>query len=145
MIKIRGTDRHGAGHYGAPRKGRKHSGIDIVTHKNEAITAFEDGKITKIGFPYNPNDAKKGHLRYIEITVASGDRQRYFYTDAFVSVGDVVERGDIIGYAQGLAEIYPGITEHVHWEVMKPGKGKQFRDPVKVLQDLGYEIYEDWS
>ena len=60
--------------------------------------------------------------------------------DAFFSVGDVVERGDIIGYAQGLAEIYPGITEHVHWEVMKPGKGKQFRDPVEVLKGLGYEF-----
>lgn len=140
MIKVRTADRHGAGNYGAPRGGRKHSGIDIVIHKNEAITAFEDGKVTKIGFPYNSNDTKKGHLRYIEITVASGDRQRYFYTDAFVSVGDVVERGDIIGYAQGLSEIYPGITEHYHWEVMKPGKGKNFRDPIEVLEGLGYEF-----
>jgi murein DD-endopeptidase MepM/ murein hydrolase activator NlpD len=140
MIEIRGSDGYGSGHYGAPRKGRKHSGIDIVIHKNEAITAFEDGTVSKIGFPYNPNDAKKGHLRYIEITVASNDRHRYFYVDAFFSVGDVVERGDIIGYAQGLTEIYPGITEHIHFEVMKPGKGKQFRDPVEVLKGLGYEF-----
>ena len=140
MITIRGTDRHGAGHYGAPRKGRKHSGIDIVIHKNEAITAYEDGTVTKIGYPYNPNDAKKGHLRYIEVTIDSGDRHRYFYVDAFVAVGDIVERGDIIGYAQGLAEIYPGISEHIHFEVMKPGKGKHFRDPVEVLKELGYEF-----
>lgn len=142
MIKVRGSDRHGAGHYGAPRKGRKHSGIDIVIHKNEAITAFEDGTVSKIGFPYNPNDAKKGHLRYIEITVTSNDRHRYFYVDAFFSVGDVVERGDIIGYAQGLAEIYHGISEHIHFEVMKPGKGKSFRDPVEVLKGLGYEFLD---
>ncbi|MBL4940962.1 MAG: peptidoglycan DD-metalloendopeptidase family protein [Colwellia sp.] len=141
MIKVRTTDIHGAGHYGAPRGGgRKHSGIDFVIHKNEAITAFEDGTVSKIGFPYNPNDAKKGHLRYIEITVASGDRQRYFYADAFVVVGDDVERGDIIGYAQGLNDIYPGITEHYHFEVMKPGKGKRFHDPADVLKELGYEF-----
>lgn len=139
MIKIRGQDRHGAGHYGAPRSGRKHSGIDIIIHKNEAVTAYESGEVTKIGFPYNPNDPKKGHLRYVEITVDSGDRHRYFYVDAFFVVGDLVERGDIIGYAQGLTVIYPGITEHIHFEVMKPNKS--FRDPVEVLEGLGYEFF----
>jgi len=139
-IKIRGQDRWGAGHYGAPRSGRRHQGIDIVVHRNEAVTAYDDGKITKIGYPYNPDDAKKGHLRYLEVTVSNGDRHRYFYVDAFFTVGDLVERGDIIGYAQGLSDVYPGITQHYHWEVMKPGRGRSYREPVEVLTNLGYEV-----
>jgi len=141
LIKIRGHDRHGYGHYGAPRKGRKHTGIDIICHKNEAVVAFEDGEITKIGYPYDPDDPKKGHLRYVEVTVDSGDRYRYFYVDAFFCVGDLVERGDIIGYAQGLSDIYPGISEHIHFEVMRPGRSKAYRDPVEVLEGLGYEFF----
>ena len=140
MIKVRGQDRHGAGHYGAPRSGRKHQGIDIVVHKNEAVTAYEDGEVTKFGFPYNPADPKKGHLRYIEVTVDNSDKHRYFYVEPLVLVGDTVERGDIIGYAQGLSDVYPGITQHYHWEVMKPGRGRSYREPVEVLTNLGYEV-----
>jgi len=140
MIKIRGQDRHGAGHYRAPRKGRRHSGIDIIIHKNEAVIAYEGGEVSKIGYPYNPEDTKKGHLRYVQVTTDSGDRFRYFYVGPLVNVGDTVGRGDIIGSAQGLAEIYKGITEHIHLEIMKPGRGKSFYDPVPILEGLGYEF-----
>lgn len=139
MIKIRGQDRWGAGYYGAPRSGRKHQGIDVIIHKDEAVTAYECGTITKYGFPYNPNDPKKGHLRYIEITADNGDKYRYFYVEPLLLVGDTVKRGDIIGYAQGLSDIYPGITSHFHFEIMKPGRGRSYRDPVEALMNLGYE------
>lgn len=102
--------------------------------------AYEDGEITKFGFPYNPNDPEKGHLRYVEITVSSGDKHRYFYVEPLVSVGDSVRRGDIIASAQGLSDVYPGITEHFHFEIMKPGRGRSYRDPVEVLKGLGYEF-----
>lgn len=140
MIKIREQDKHGAGHYGATRGKRKHNGIDIICHKHECIDAFEGGKITKIGFPYNPEDPDKGHLRYLEITVADGDRHRYFYTDSIYPVNSIISRGDTIAWAQGLEDIYEGITNHYHFEVMKPGRIKRYRDPVEVLKRLGYGI-----
>lgn len=140
MIKVRGQDRHGEGHYQAPRKGRKHSGIDVVSHENEVVCAYEGGKVSKIGYPYNPSDHKKGHLRYVEITVPNGNRHRYFYTGALVDVGDVIEKDQTIGYAQGLQDIYIGITDHIHFEIMLPGKPKRFVDPVDALVGLGYEF-----
>jgi len=140
LIKIRGQDRWGAGHYGAPRSGRKHQGIDVVVHKNEAVTAYEDGEVTKFGFPYNPADPKKGHLRYVEITVSDNSKHRYFYVEPLVLVGDTVRRGDIIASAQGLSDVYPGIINHFHFEVMKPGRGRSYRDPGEVLNGLGYDI-----
>lgn len=141
-IKIRGQDKHGAGHYGASRGKRKHNGIDILCHKNESIIAFEGGKITKIWFPYDLNDPKKGHLRYTEITINNGDKHRYFYTDSLYLVGSVVERGDTIAWAQGLKEIYPGITEHYHFEIMKPLAKRRYRNPVVILKRLGYEFLD---
>jgi len=138
MIKIRGQDRHGAGHYLAPRGSRKHNGIDIICHKNESVICFESGKITKIGFPYNPNDAKKGHLRYCEVTVSNGDRHRYFYVESIFLVGTLVERGDTIAWCQGLEEIYTGITQHYHFEIKKPDGS--FIDPQEYLKGIGYEF-----
>lgn len=138
MLKIREQDSQGAGHYGAPRGSRKHNGIDIVCHAGEVVTCFESGGVTKLGYPYNPNDDKKGHLRYVEVTVPNGDRHRYFYTGPLVDVGDSVERGQTIGSAQGLTEIYPGITDHYHFEIkLRDGS---FIDPVPVLHELGYEV-----
>ncbi|MBL4891451.1 MAG: hypothetical protein JKX91_06450 [Rhizobiaceae bacterium] len=139
-MKIRGQDIWGAGHYGASRGKRLHNGVDIVCYRNESIDAFEGGTITKIGFPYNPANSEKGHLRYLEITVDSGDRHRYFYADSIYPIGSTVKRGDTIAWAQGLEEIYPGITNHYHFEVMKPGRIKRYRDPVEVLKELGYGI-----
>ena len=47
---IRGQDSWGAGHYGASRDGgkRKHLGIDIINHVNEAVCAYENGRVTTI-------------------------------------------------------------------------------------------------
>ncbi|MBL4651258.1 MAG: hypothetical protein JKY53_00125 [Flavobacteriales bacterium] len=140
MIRIRSTDIYGSGRYGASRGKRLHNGIDIVCHKNESIDAFESGTVTKIGLPYNPEDTKKAHLRYTEITVANGDRHRYFYTDGIYLVDHVVSRGDTIAWAQGLQDIYQGITEHYHFEIMKPTAKRRYRNPVVILKGLGHEF-----
>ena len=123
-MKIRGYDGWGSGHYGAPRNGgrRKHRGCDYVNHVNEAITAIEAGTVSKIGRPYSPKSAKKRHFRYIEISYAPNIRHRYFYVESLVQIGDSVEKGQIIGWAQDLNEVYPGITQHYHLEIIKNGR-----------------------
>lgn len=130
---IRGTDEQGQGHFGAPRGKRTHKGIDIICEQGQPIFACESGTVTKIGYPYNPDDPKKGHLRYVQVTTSDGFDARYFYVDPYLRIGDRVECGDVVGEAQGLVNIYPGITEHFHFEVKKNG---QHIDPNQFLASI---------
>lgn len=112
---VRRQDKWGSGEFQAPRGNRTHNGMDMACYKGSIILSAQDGVVTKIGYPYNPTDAKKGHLRYVEVTI-NGISLRYFYVKPLVSVGDVIQAGQEIGESQGLCEIYPGITDHVHVE-----------------------------
>ena len=132
--EIRGSDCHGQGHYLAPRGSRKHKGIDPVCDGGTLIGCASDGVVTKIGYPYRMDDEVKGYLRYVEIKVGSVF-ERYFYIQPFsVRVGDKVKKGQTIGIAQGLADIYPGITDHVHFEVRR--SKKDYLDPNEYLKGL---------
>lgn len=114
---IRGIDTYGSGAFGAPRGGRTHNGIDIACYKGSQVLSQCDGVVTKIGYPYDPGDDRKGHLRYVQVTDAAGRNFRYFYVNSTVKINDVVLQNDVIGITQGLVDIYPGITDHVHVEI----------------------------
>lgn len=132
-LKLRGLDKYGSGHYKAPRGKRKHKGIDLVCDRDFLVESLLPGEVTKIGYPYHPNDPDKGHLRYVEVT--TGDfALRYFYVDPLVQVGDTLMIGDTVGAAQGLQDVYPGITEHVHFEILHDGK---YVDPNHHFPELG--------
>lgn len=118
MKIIRGNDIHGSGAWQAPRGDRKHNGVDIICSIFQAICSDVDGKVTKVGYPYNPNDDKKGHLRYVEVTDSQKARVRYFYISPTVKKGDLIEKGDQLGTSQSLCGIYPKITQHYHLEVI---------------------------
>lgn len=100
--------------------------------KGSQVLSCTDGKVTKIGYPYNPSDEKKGHLRYVQITT-DGHDLRYFYIKPMVELGQEIKEGDILGLVQGLADIYDGITEHFHFEVKKNG---EVINPNNYLEDL---------
>lgn len=128
---IRGTDCHGSGAYGAKRGKRRHNGIDLACFKGSLIKSLTHGIVNKLGYPYNPSDPKKGHLRYVEVGL-DGNRYRYFYIDPCVAVGDIIEPGMIIGEAQGLCDIYKGITDHIHFEHINATGA--FSDPEGLLK-----------
>mgnify|MGYP003655097571 FL=1 len=134
-MKIRGQDSWGSGHYDAPRDGgkRSHRGIDIINHVNEAVCAYEAGTVTKIGYPYNQDGSKKAFYRYIEITCTDDTRQRYFYIEPLVQIEQVVSKGDILGSAQDLGIVYPGIVQHVHFEIKKNGR---FINPTEYVKNV---------
>lgn len=137
---IRGADKHGSGHYQAPRAGRLHNGIDIAVCAGTKIPTMLQATVTKIGYPYNPADPKKGHLRYLEIVIEGGLFVRYFYVTSFFAKGVQVNPGDILCVTQGLAGVYPGITDHFHFEVFNRDglNGKRhYIDPVTFLDDIG--------
>jgi murein DD-endopeptidase MepM/ murein hydrolase activator NlpD len=118
---LRGFDIQGSGAFGAPRGNRTHNGIDIACMKGSKVLVANDGVVTKLGYPYNPTDAKKGHLRYVQVT-CDGYDERYFYIKPMVIVGSHVKAGTVIGEVQGLTNIYEGITDHYHFEVKKDGE-----------------------
>lgn len=132
-MKIRGWDDQGNGAFGSSRaKGtRKHSGVDVVVEEGDSIHAMRAGIVSKIGYPHDPDNRKKGHLRYVEVAVGLR-RHRYFYVEPTVRKYDVVEADQIIGKAQGLTEIYKGITDHIHFEI-KLDDGS-FIDPTNLVK-----------
>lgn len=133
MIKLRKADKWGQGHFGAPRGNRTHNGVDVCTEAHEEVCSHTYGLVTKIGYPYNPKDPKKGFLRYVEVTL-DGNRFRYFYIAPALKVGEIVTPGMVLGHAQDLDAIYPGITQHYHFEIIDPNG--QYVNPADMLPEF---------
>ena len=116
----RGHDEFGDGQFGARRDGgaREHEGVDYVAAAGQDVAAPISGYVTKIGYAY----AGSSDLKFVEISnPALGYVARAFYVTPGVEVGQTVRLGEIIGRDQNLQKHYPGITNHVHLEVMQPG------------------------
>jgi murein DD-endopeptidase MepM/ murein hydrolase activator NlpD len=115
--EIRGRDVQGAGWFRAPREGRLHKGIDLVCEAREEVCAFLPGIVTKIGFPYSPDlHPDKAHLRYVQVDT-DGNQLRYFYVNPRVKLGQRVGMNEVLGISQDLRQLYPGITQHFHFEI----------------------------
>ena len=130
MIKTvtpqRRLDNYGSGAFGAPRGNRIHKGIDYACVPHSIVLSATIGTVSRVGWPYSPEDPDKGHLRYVEVITPLGYQVRYMYIDALVSQGDTVSRDQPLGIAQDLTEVYNGITPHIHVEVKK---GAEYIDP----------------
>lgn len=139
---LRTTDVHGSGAYGAPRGSRTHNGVDVACWKGSEILSPVRGVITKIGFPYDPTrHPAKVHLRYVELSHGNDIFTRWFYVETRAAVGDMLAPGDVIGVAQGLRDVYAGITDHFHFEVFKRADmatHREYFDPLAYLEDIGH-------
>lgn len=116
----RGHDDFGQGQFGARRDGgsRSHEGVDYTAVAGQHVQAPISGYVTKIGYAY----AGAADLKFVEITnPALGYVARAFYISPGVEVGQTVRLGQAIGRVASLQAHYPGITDHVHLEVMEPG------------------------
>lgn len=130
----RGHDEFGDGQFGARRDGgaREHEGVDYVASAGQAVAAPISGYVTKIGYAY----AGYSDLKFVEITnPALGYVARAFYVKPGVEVGQAVHLGEIIGEDQSLQKHYPGITNHVHLEVMQPG-GERVNAAALIVRKL---------
>jgi murein DD-endopeptidase MepM/ murein hydrolase activator NlpD len=116
-VRFRGCDKFGCGYYGASRDGgtRTHMGTDIIAAKGQPVYAPISGLIYQ-GPAYA--SGKHPELRMVRI---KGDKLsvNIMYVSAATS-GYVLE-GDLIGYAQTLQAKYPGIHDHIHFEVLANG------------------------
>lgn len=125
---IRGCDKFGCGHFGAKRGDRLHRGVDLVITAGEPFESLCSGKVTKLGYVYKGDM----QLRYVEVTTKAGQRWRYHYVTPAVSVGSMVRTGDTLGAVQSLQTRYPGITDHVHFEIID-GAG-EYLDPTSIIE-----------
>ena len=124
---IRGTDNHGSGHYGASRGSRTHRGVDLAMYPKSSVCTDIDGTCTKLGYPYGDDL----NFRYVELTSSTGQKFRYFYVNPEVEVGDYLLRGQVIGTSQKLGDRYPGITEHIHFEIIDTNS--EYLDPTSYV------------
>ncbi|CAN5532553.1 hypothetical protein BH10PSE4_BH10PSE4_14390 [soil metagenome] len=133
----RGHDAFGDGEFGASRDGgaRDHEGVDYTAKAGQDVKAPISGYVTKIGYAY----AGSSDLKFVEITnPALGYVARAFYVTPDVEVGQTVRLGQTIGQDQSLQKHYPGITNHVHLEVMQPG-GERVNAAALIVKKLVVE------
>lgn len=117
ILPRRGIDRHGSGAWGAPRGARTHKGVDYACYPGTEILSPRNGVCTKLGYPYGDDLS----FRYVEITDERETRIRFFYVTPALAEGDAVKAGDLIGTAQDIVARYPGITGHIHVEMVRDG------------------------
>ncbi|XP_036403579.1 myeloid protein 1-like [Megalops cyprinoides] len=105
----RSCDKFGCGHYGAPRKGGRHSGLDIVCSDGALVYAPFSGTIVRRSRPYgNGNAIDDG------IQIQSGGLcVKLFYLRPWRTSGRV-SLGQAIGTMLPMQKVFRGITSHVH-------------------------------
>jgi murein DD-endopeptidase MepM/ murein hydrolase activator NlpD len=111
---------------------KMHAGIDFAAAIGTPIYATADGKVASVDIKFS------GYGKVVEVDHGFGYRTRYAHMHDFaVRAGQVVKRGDLIGYVgnTGLST-----APHLHYEVLING---QHVDPVHYFyNDLSAEEYE---
>jgi hypothetical protein len=119
MIKTilveRGEDDFGSGAFGASRGNRQHNGTDYLASDGQKIFALRVGVVSKIGYCYNDDLS----FRYVEVSTGDLCKERYFYVRPEVLIGDVVSEHTVLGTCYSLQSRYPGIKDHIHFEVKR--------------------------
>ena len=114
--------------YGNRRGRRRHSGVDLKTTPNDNIMAAFAGKVVKAE-PY------AAYGNYIVIDHANGIRTAYSHmSENLVSVGDLVNAGDIIGRTGRTGR---ATTEHLHFELYCGGKRY---DPAAIFDHANHAL-----
>ena len=110
--EIRGSDKHGSGHYLAPRGDRRHAGIDMVVAPGQDVLSPIDGVMARVAKPY-----AKGKWSGCVVKNDQVEIKMFYMAPDKSLVSQEVKRGQVIGKAQDIGEKYKGITPHVHVEI----------------------------
>ncbi len=116
-LEKRIADDYGFGHFGAPRGERTHSGQDYLIPPEVQVEAPVAGKIVKNGYAYNDDLS----FRYVRIEKRNGELHDIFYIEPILPEGREVKKGAVIGFSQDLTERYPGIGNHIHYQIKVDG------------------------
>lgn len=61
----------------------------------------------------------------------------YYCKPKGAQLGDIVAEGDLVGVCQDLTEIYPGITNHIHFEIKNADGDRVDPTPVYISKHYG--------
>lgn len=118
-FRRRKCDKFGCGSFGASRDGgaRSHAGMDVLSEVGSPVFAPFGGTVRVFQAYKN-----YGGLLGIEVKgKAYSCKIMYVNHIPELKTGDKVRAGQMIGYAQSLQEKYPGISNHLHVEVLYGG------------------------
>lgn len=126
VLQVRGPDKFASqgGAYHAARstsgRSRFHEGIDLVATPGEEVVAPVPCYFVRWADPYvDKRDAVL--FGCLLRTVDSWNiKMLYMKPTEEMKNGMLVKRGQVIGHAQSLQHLYPGITDHIHVELYRP-------------------------
>lgn len=109
----RENDGWGSGAWGASRgKGKRHKGTDYVCEPGQAVRAPISGVVVREARPYadEPFSGLLMRNEYVELVL--------FYVDIDRDlIGEKVVKGQELGKAQNIADMYPDMIPHIHMEI----------------------------
>ena len=118
--KIR-EDAYGSGKFGARRRKTDgtvytHEGTDIIVDPGQELYMPYSGVFARIAYPYADNKAYSGAL-----FVSERIDFKIFYFRPTVSVGEKIEKGQVIGIAQDITQKYTRwfMHPHIHIEITR--------------------------
>ena len=114
------NDSYGQGFFGAPRGAGDHRGTDFTLPQGpgQAVLAPITGRFDRIAYPY-PDDTETmgGVFSNRDITI----KMFYFKPDESL-LRCKVTMGQVVGVAQDISLLYPGMTPHIHLQVGDEGE-----------------------
>ena len=111
---IRTSDAHGRGAYGAKRGRRSHRGTDFICEPGQNIVCPIDRAIlVRECRPYVIGPYSGALLKNDDLTI-----KMFYFTPWTDLIGADVRQGDVLGIAQNISTKYPGMTNHIHLEIV---------------------------
>ncbi len=108
------VDKYGDGHFGAPRRGYRHRGIDLTAEVGTPVLACKCGWVEKVSY-----DDLSGS--YLVVSHRDGTKSYYLHLNkVYIKPKRWVRQGQVIGEVgkSGNANITDMIT-HLHFEIRK--------------------------
>ncbi|KAG6941162.1 leukocyte cell derived chemotaxin 2 [Chelydra serpentina] len=109
--RVRGCDRFGCGHYGAPRPPGIHKGVDVICRDGSIVYAPFSGVIGGRANPYKVG--KNSAINNGILLRGSGFCIHMFYIRP-VRYSGRINKGQKIGVMLPMQRVYRGMTSHVH-------------------------------
>ncbi len=130
---IRGIDKWGSGHFGAPRGKRKHDGVDFICSPGQRIWfPFDQGYMTRVAQPYAKPGYSGCEIQAIDNNKCYICKMFYFEPDETLIPSTQIFMGETIGTAQDISKKYKDITWHIHLQVREDARLSDWIDPKTI-------------
>lgn len=127
---VRKNDKWGSGVFGASRGDRPHLGVDVSMRPNSPVFAAIDMEISDVSYPYADTRAYSGYKFTYHDGPNTYDGRIWYVNHDSALFGKTIRKGEFLGYSQDLDIRYPGIDNHVHYQ-LRQLEGTQPADSIE--------------